>query len=303
MVQYFGVLASETVADCMTGVLYVVSTPIGNLEDISMRALRLLGEVSLIAAEDTRRTRQLLTHFGLHTKLISYHAHSDPERVSIILAELQAGRSVALVCDAGTPLVSDPGLTLVREARASDIRVEAIPGASAVMAAVACSGIAAETFTFLGFLPSKGAERKRALQRVADAEHATVLFESPHRVTRTLMELSAALGEREVVVCRELTKVHEEVRRGSAADLAVQFPAPRGEFTIVIAPADSADRLKPMGAELTAERAYGIFCNMTEIMGRRDAVNELAGRYGLPAREVYRLVEEGKRLSPELSGE
>jgi 16S rRNA (cytidine1402-2'-O)-methyltransferase len=278
----------------MPGTLYLVATPIGHLDDISARALRVLGEVAAVAAEDTRRTLNLLRHFGLQTPLLSLHEHNEHERTPALVARLLAGESVALVSDAGTPLVSDPGAALVRTAIDAGIRVEAIPGPSAVLAALAVSGLASPAgFTVAGFPPSRAEARRRWLQALAAEPRPVVLFEAPHRVRQTLDDIAALLGDRRVAVARELTKVHEEVLRGRASEVAASLGEPRGEFTLVMAPDDSADRddvpvLRPGDAwrEFEALTASG--------SGRREAIATLARRYGRSTRDIYAVIEQGK---------
>src|SRR5687768_14159175 len=194
----------------MAGTLYVVATPIGNLEDVTLRALRILREVSLIAAEDTRRTARLLQHYSISTRTTSLHAHNERGKAAGLIERLKAGESVALVSDAGTPLISDPGHALVTEARAAGIRVEAIPGASAVMAALSASGFGGEGFTFLGFPPSRPSDRSAWFDALHKIGRLTVLFEAPHKLTRTLDDLAAVFGAgHEIAIGRELTKAHE----------------------------------------------------------------------------------------------
>lgn len=282
----------------MPGTLYLVATPIGHLDDISVRALRVLGEVAVVAAEDTRRTLNLLRHFGLTTPLVSLHEHNEHERAAGLVARLAAGESIALVSDAGTPLVSDPGADLVRAAIDAGLRVEAIPGPSAALAALAVSGLASPAgFTVAGFPPSRAEARRRWLQALAAEPRPVVLFEAPHRILATLADIGALLGDRRVAVGRELTKVHEEVLRGRASEVAARLGEPRGEFTLVMAPDDSADiddvpALAPEGAwqEFEALTAAGA--------GRREAVATLARRYGRAARDMYAVIEQGKPGKP-----
>ena len=220
----------------MSGVLWVVATPIGNLEDITMRAIRVLRESDAILAEDTRRTGVLLKHYAIETPMRSFHAHTPDAKVDGWLENLESGRSLALVTDAGTPLISDPGARLVEGARARGIPVHAVPGPSAVIAALSSAGIRADRFTFEGFVPRSGAARRDVLTRIEQSVHAIVLFESPRRVGALLTDLAGRLGNRPVAVCRELTKLHEEVARGTAAELAARFEeSPKGEITVVIA--------------------------------------------------------------------
>ena len=213
--------------------LYVVATPIGNLEDITLRALRILSEVSIIAAEDTRTTRKLLSHYEIHTPLTSYHDHNRNYKIPIIIKAL-AKADVALVSEAGTPGVSDPGLELVRAAIAEGISVISIPGPSAVITALAASGISAKHFLFLGFIPRKKSERKTLLLSLSDITHTIVLFESPHRLKQTLADMHDILGDRPLAVVREATKLYEEIFRGTAYQCQEYFRQPRGEFTLII---------------------------------------------------------------------
>ncbi len=220
----------------MPGRLSVVATPIGCLEDITLRALRILREADLILAEDTRHTRTLCAKHGIDTPLRSFHAHSKQEKIDLVVAELVAGAHYALVSDAGTPLVSDPGAYLVSRAARAGIEVEAIPGPSAVLAALSVAGLPVRGFVFEGFLPRTGGDRARAIQRIARSELAVVLFESPHRIHGTLGDLGSELGmDREVALCRELTKMHEQVIRGSIEEVGRELSNPaRGEITLVI---------------------------------------------------------------------
>jgi 16S rRNA (cytidine1402-2'-O)-methyltransferase len=223
----------------LSGTLFVVATPIGNLEDITLRALRVLRETDLIACEDTRRTRALLTHFDIHKPTVSYYEHNKLARGRELLRELAAGRSIALVTDAGTPGISDPGLLLVREARAQGIPVVPVPGPAAVVAALSASGLGADGFVFDGFLPIKPGKRLNRLKALRAMETTVVLYESPHRIAATLGAIAEIYGEVEVVVARELTKQFEEiVTAAPAVHLArLAAAAPRGEFTLVIPPA------------------------------------------------------------------
>lgn len=218
------------------GTLYVVATPIGNLEDLTMRALRVLKEVGLIACEDTRRTRTLMTHFGIHAPVTSYFEHNKLTKGPAILRTLQEGTSVALVTDAGTPGISDPGFLLVREARAAGIAVVPVPGPSAVVTALSAAGIPADRFVFDGFLPVKPGKRVHRLEALRDLEMTIVCYESPHRILVSLEAIGQVFGQIEIVVARELTKQFEEIVRGAPAALHERFAAGtvRGEFTLVI---------------------------------------------------------------------
>src|SRR5262245_11074121 len=217
------------------GTLFVVATPIGNLEDVTLRALRVLREADLLLAEDTRQVRKLLDRHGVAARPRSLHAHNEARRRDEVLASLAAGLRVALVSDAGTPLVSDPGQPLVAAAAAAGHPVEAVPGASAVLAALVVAGLPAERFTFVGFLPRRRAERERLLARFGEASETLVLFESPRRLVATLRELAERLGDRRACVARELTKRYEEVARGRLGELALRFAdGARGEVTLVV---------------------------------------------------------------------
>ena len=219
-----------------SGTLYVVATPIGNLEDITLRALRILKEVALIACEDTRRTRTLLSHFGVHVPVTSYFEHNKRVKGEVLLRALREGKSVALVTDAGTPGISDPGFLLVKEARAAGIPVTPIPGPSAVIAALSAAGVPADRFVFEGFLPAKPGRRLNRLRALRELETTVVCYESPHRILATLEAIADVFGEAPVVVARELTKQFEEIVEGTAATLRERFAqgTARGEFTVVI---------------------------------------------------------------------
>ena len=267
--------------------LYVVGTPIGNMEDVTLRGLRALREVGLVAAEDTRVSRRLLSHYDVRARLVSFNEHNQGGRIPEIVAALAEGKDVALVSDAGMPGVSDPGQALVAAAGDAGYEVVVVPGASAVTAAVAVSGIAmADGFVYVGFLPRKRGERVSMLRSLARERRALVAFESPHRLRRALGDALEALGDRRVAVCREMTKVHEEVFRGSLGEAIAYFEEPRGEFTLVIEGAsdEAAD-----GGALVDEAAE----MMAELWGRgvgaRDAVDEVMAATGLGRRDVYRM--------------
>lgn len=280
------------------GTLSVVSTPIGNLEDITLRALRTLREADLVLAEDTRRTRVLCLHHGIHCQLRAFHAHSSEQSQERVLEELQAGKHVALVTDAGTPLLSDPGSSLVAAARARGLAVETIPGPSAITAALTVAGLSVDQFRFVGFLPRSGRRRRDALQRIADDSATTVLFESPRRLAHTLQELAALLAEdRQLAVCRELTKLHEEVVRGNARELLAHFEeGARGEITLVIegrvARAPGADvQREELDVRIAALLASGL--------STRDAAAQLASETGLRRQEIYARIEAHKAQARE----
>ena len=219
------------------GTLYLVSTPIGNLEDITLRALRVLKEVDLVAAEDTRQTRRLLTHYNIQTSLTSYFEGNQQVKGDKLIERLKAGETIALVSDAGTPIISDPGYPLLRRCIDAEIPIVPIPGASAVVTAASISGLPLHNFTFEGFLSPKSGKRKRQLSVLAGEERTLILFESPHRLRRFLEDVLEVMGERDIVVARELTKRFEEVFRGNVSEALEKFQdtEPRGEFTIVIA--------------------------------------------------------------------
>jgi 16S rRNA (cytidine1402-2'-O)-methyltransferase len=275
----------------MAGILYVVATPIGNLEDVTLRALRILREVSLIAAEDTRRTARLLQHYSITTRTTSLHEHNEREKTPQLLDRLRAGDSIALVSDAGTPLISDPGQTLVGAARAAGIRVESIPGPSAVMAALSSSGLETPEFVFLGFPPTRAKDRKIWFDGLRSQARLAVFFEAPHRVRRTLVDLGASLGmDRPIAVARELTKAYEELVVWPIEQHLEYFTAPRGEFTILVPPAvpDEGTEKEPLSAsELQVELGQ-----ITDKKGstRRQALKVLADRHGVSVNELYRLL-------------
>jgi 16S rRNA (cytidine1402-2'-O)-methyltransferase len=284
------------------GTLYVVATPIGNLGDITLRALEVLRSVALVAAEDTRLTRRLWARHGIETPLVSFHAHSDSARTRELLARLAAGDDVALVTDAGTPLVSDPGEDLVARWAATGGTVVPIPGPSAVLAALVASGIPAPRWSFEGFLPRKGRERRERLARIAADERASVLFEAPGRTAGTLRDLAAACGgDRRAALCRELTKRHEEIRRGSLGELctAVDEKPVRGEVTLVV-----AGKTTPLDEEAPAERADSLAAGRRRVtalmaggMRRSEAARQVATETGLPRRELFAVDPEPGRVS------
>ncbi|MHB8730327.1 MAG: 16S rRNA (cytidine(1402)-2'-O)-methyltransferase [bacterium] len=277
------------------GTLYVVATPIGNLEDISLRALRVLRDAALIAAEDTRRTRKLLTHYRIPARLVSLREHNERSRAPVLVRRLLDGDSIALVSDAGTPGLSDPGATLVRAAADAGVPVVPVPGASAVLAALVASGLAPEPVTFFGFLAARGAERRRALEAMRDLPHTLVIFEAPHRLRKTLEDLLEVLGDRRIAVARELTKIHEEVHRATLSEAVRAFSAhpPRGEFTLVIEGIRSGE----IGAGDAAAAAEAARETAREALARaatggcppREAVRRAVEASGLRRNEVYRL--------------
>lgn len=271
--------------------LYLVATPIGNLEDITFRALKILKEVHFVAAEDTRRTRELLTHYDLHTPLTSYHRHNQATKTSYLLGLLQEGKDIALVSDAGLPGISDPGEELVRQAIAAGITVVPIPGANAALTALVASGLPTGRFIFEGFLPRASKARRERLAALAAEERTLVFYEAPHRLVATLKDMAATLGVRQVAVGRELTKKFESIWRGTLAAAVDYFQAnpPRGEITLVVAGAEPAPlpEYDPAraAAEVAAMEAAGI--------QRKEAMSRVARYYGLPRREIYRACLQG----------
>jgi 16S rRNA (cytidine1402-2'-O)-methyltransferase len=272
----------------MPATLFVVSTPIGNLEDITLRAVRTLREVALIAAEDTRRTGHLLQHFEIRTPMISLHEHNERERTPGLVARLQAGESIALVSDAGTPLLSDPGFHLVREAVRVGLTVQSVPGPSSLTAALAVSGLPVDQFTFLGFPPARKTQRGAFFAGLAAQAGTLVLFEAPQRVRPTLEDVRAHLGERMVVLARELTKVHETVSRGWITDLLEGALEDRGEYVILVSNqrAESQVARDPVSDDELRDK----FGSMTKTgaCSARDAVAALADEYQVPKQRVYK---------------
>jgi 16S rRNA (cytidine1402-2'-O)-methyltransferase len=278
------------------GTLYVVATPLGNLQDVTLRALRVLREVALVACEDTRRTRTLLQAHGIPTPTTSYFEHNERAKAPQILAALRAGKDVALVSDAGTPTVSDPGEALVREARGAGIPVVPVPGPSAVTAALSVSGLPIERFLFVGFLPPKPGARQKALEPLRRERPALVFFESPVRVVAALDDMIAALGDRDAFLCREATKSHEEYLRAPLSALRERLAAResvRGEIVLVVAGASDAHRESAEAA--AGEDPVALYRRLAaEGRTRREAVKEAARRLGRSARDVYALVQSAE---------
>jgi 16S rRNA (cytidine1402-2'-O)-methyltransferase len=269
----------------MSGTLYLVATPIGNLEDITLRALRVLKEVGLVAAEDTRHSRKLFNHYGITTPLTSYFEHNEAAKGERLLAALRRGESVALISDAGTPAISDPGYLLVRRCREEGIAVAAVPGPSAVVAALSVSGLPTDRFAFEGFLPAKSGARREVLRRLAAEPRTTVFYETPHRLLAALRDLQEELGgEREVTVARELTKIHEEFFHGSVEEALAHFDAAgrvRGEIVLLVAPGAPAE------PQETVREALARLLAETELP-MKEAVRQVARRFKVPGSEVYR---------------
>lgn len=271
------------------GTLYVVATPLGHLGDLSPRAAEVLRSVPVVAAEDTRRSRALLSHLDAHPKLVSYHAHANAARAELLLAILQDGRDVALVTDAGTPAVSDPGAALVAAVRSAGVAVVPIPGPSAVATALSAAGLPADRYCFMGFLPRKGSERRRLLARAAAEEWTTVFFEAPGRLWDLLSDLAEVAGpDRDAVVARELTKLHEEIRAGTLGALLLHYgeEGPRGEVTVLLRgtgePPPEPDRTEE-GVSLARELLAGGHT-------RKETVREVVDRLGIPRNDAYRMV-------------
>jgi 16S rRNA (cytidine1402-2'-O)-methyltransferase len=231
------------------GTLYIVATPIGNLDDMTLRAVRTLKEVDLIACEDTRHTRRLLDHFGIDRPTVSYHEHNETARAADLVARLEAGTNIALVSDAGTPLISDPGYRVVAAASAAGITVTPVPGASAILSAIVASGLPTDSFYYGGFLPPKSGQRRRAIAAADGLDCTLIFYEAPHRILGTLADLAELMPERTIVVAREMTKLHEEYLRGTPSSIAATLsarPAIKGEVTVVIGKAPKArDYLRP----------------------------------------------------------
>jgi 16S rRNA (cytidine1402-2'-O)-methyltransferase len=280
----------------MAGSLFVVATPIGNLDDITVRALETLKHVGLIAAEDTRRTGQLLRHFGIPTPTTSLHEHNEAEKVPALLQKLTAGVDVAIVSDAGTPLVADPGQRLVAAAVGQGIRVVPIPGASATLAALAASGYPADEFVFAGFVPSRPTDRTRWMAALADEPRTVVFFEAPHRISRTLSEIALTLGERPICITRELTKIHEQVL-STVANAADKLDiVERGEFALVLAPQTIRT---PVAADVDDVQLRNEYRHLTASdMARREAITATAHKFGLSTNAVYARLERSKDPTP-----
>lgn len=261
--------------------LYIVATPVGNMADITLRALEVLKSADLVACEDTRVTGKLLAHFGIKARTTSYHDHNESEKSSQLLDTLQQGKIVALVSDAGTPLISDPGYTLVKRAVALGIRVVPIPGVSSVTAALCVGGLPTDRFLFVGFLPSKAGARTKAIEALRSVTATLVIFESVHRLPESVVALAEGLGPRDAVIGREITKLYEEFRRGTLAELALHYAQegePKGEVVILIAP--------PLEKESSVD-ANGLLREALTTMSVKDAATHVAKLSGLPRQELY----------------
>ena len=279
----------------MAGVLYIVATPIGNLEDITLRALRILKEVDLIAAEDTRHSRVLLDHYAIRTPLVSYHEHNEKSQAPRLVERIKNGESLALVSDAGTPAISDPGYRLVAEALRAGILVTPIPGAAAVISALSASGLPTDRFVFEGFLPAKKGERERRLESLCKESGTLVFYEAPHRLKDSLAEMRRILGNRDIAVARELTKVHEEFLRGTIDQVAEMLAdrEVKGEVTIIVHGAQESAQIS------SEELAREIRSMLGDGLSVRVISEELAEHHHIPRREIYRLALRLKAAEPE----
>jgi 16S rRNA (cytidine1402-2'-O)-methyltransferase len=273
------------------GALYLVATPIGNLEDISPRALRVLRQVSLIAAEDTRQTRKLLNHFDIHTPITSYFEHNKISKLDAILDSLNEG-DVALVSDAGTPALNDPGYELVRAALNAGRRVSPVPGPASPIAALTASGLPTDAFLYLGYLPRRSAERKKAISQVAGLPYTLIFLETPHRLLDSLEDLAGILGGRQIALARELTKLHEEIWRGSLDEARRYFKAPRGEFVLVIEGKMKDEKERWAEGKLLAAIRREIKAGETPSA----LAAKLAEESGWPRREIYKLTTHKDQL-------
>lgn len=270
----------------MPGILYIVATPIGNLEDMTLRALRVLKEVDVIAAEDTRHTRLMLSHFQIGTPLTSYHEHNERTKAQQLVARLDRGENIALVSDAGTPAISDPGYRLVRAAVNAGVSVVPVPGPSALAAAISAGGLPSDEFVFVGFLPAKKGQRRSKLQELRDQRRSIVAYEAPHRVREALADIYDVLGDRALVLARELTKIHEEFLRGRVSEVIGQIAGRemRGEITLIIEGAAAEVRVPEeiLGAEIEELQSAG--------MRVKEVAATLGEKYGHSKREIYRLI-------------
>ncbi|MGA2193499.1 MAG: 16S rRNA (cytidine(1402)-2'-O)-methyltransferase [Nitrospirota bacterium] len=274
-----------------SGSLYIVATPIGNLEDITLRALRILKEVSLIAAEDTRHTQKLLTHFGIHRPLTSYHDHNKEQKAEVLITRLKNGDSVALVSDAGTPGISDPGYYLINRAIEENITIVPVPGATAALTALSVSGLPTDSFVFEGFLPPRKSQRVKKLEMLKDDPRTLILYEAPHRVEKTLLDILQVLGDRRAVMARELTKIHEELIRGKINDIirvAGGRSGLKGEITLII----EGMRHRPEEPFILSleEHVEKLIREMG--ISRKEAIAEVAKLRGLPKRQVYNTITQ-----------
>lgn len=284
----------------MTGTLYLVATPIGNLEDITLRALRTLKEADIVACEDTRHTQKLLNHYDIRKRTVSYHEHNEEERATQLLELLKTGTNIALVTDAGTPVISDPGFRLVRVCLDANVRVVPVPGPVALICGLIVAGLPTDEFFFGGFLPSRSAARRERLAAMRALPCTLIFYEAPHRLTQTLAEARAILGDRDAAVARELTKLHEEVSRGKLSELSQRFDhetrAPRGEIVLIIGRANEADATKADRAASEVSIAARVTALEGEGVDHKAALKRVARELGLARDEAYRrlLAERNK---------
>src|SRR5262245_60458915 len=277
----------------MPGMLYIVATPIGNLEDITLRALRVLKEVDVIAAEDTRHTQILLSHHAIHTPLTSYHEHNEKTKAQDLVARLARGQNIALVSDAGTPAISDPGFRLVVQAVRAGVRIIPIPGASALTAVLSATGLPTDRFVFEGFLPAKKKQRRERLQILRDEIRTLIFYEAPHRLRDTLEDIHELLGNREAVLAREVSKIHEEFLRGPISELVRALGGDvRGEVTLIISGSAGESRVNEdlLKAEIRELKRKGLRVKeIAEVLGEK---------FGYPKKDIYRLALHGEKVSP-----
>lgn len=287
------------------GVLYFCATPIGNLEDITLRALRILKEVDLVAAEDTRRTRKLFSHYGIHTPLTSYHEHNRRGKGQYLTGLLLEGKSIALVTDAGLPGVSDPGEDLVSMAAGEGITVVPVPGPSASLTALVASGLSTSRFCFEGFLPAKGKDRAARLEELKAEQRTTIFYEAPHRLKATLSDFFKIFGDRRVCVARELTKVYEEIWRGSLSEAVLKFgrQPPKGEITLVLEGAGAPEGTGETGTGANFFTGEDLASMVSDLerkgLTRKEAIKEASVKAGIPRREVYSAVIGQKKTGGE----
>ena len=278
----------------MPGTLFVVATPIGNLEDITLRALRVLREADVVAAEDTRRTANLLAHYSISTPTLSFHEHNTRTRIPQLLTRLEAGAGVALVTDAGTPGISDPGRELVEACWEKGIAIDPVPGASAPVAAAVASGFPLLPLTIFGFVPTRAKDRKQWMLRAQATSETFTFFETPHRIVQTLSEISVCFGSRPIFMAREMTKRHQQFIHGSGPTIIGQLTSTKGEFTLVVGPAKEAERDMPA---IDDQQIFLEFGHITYLAacGRRKAVSTIAKRHGRSAKDVYAVIERLKK--------
>jgi 16S rRNA (cytidine1402-2'-O)-methyltransferase len=280
----------------MAGTLFVVATPVGNMEDVTFRALRVLREVDVIAAEDTRRTARLLSHYAISTPTVSFHQHNVRTRLPQLLSRLESGNNVALVTDAGTPGISDPGVELVEACVQVNVSVDPIPGASAPLTAAVASGFPLIPLTIFGFPPRRSKDRSAWFAAAHSVKHTFTFFESPHRVAATLSEAGHIFGIRPIVLARELTKRHQELIRGSMSEVLQQLSTPKGEISIVVGPESTANMSNDIIDGTDTAEAVALFGQLAESgRSRRAALTEAARAFGLPVRVLYAAVEAAKK--------